>query len=174
MPWYDRPSGLAPLPHITLKREISRPLPAAAESRMRCSWTASACSGRSHVMLRPCRTPLLGYLSCPTGDLQDLLVYDPAAMAWTDLSASASGTPPSSRQSHGFTSAGGKLYVHGGLGDSGEYQDRGAVPGLHCSMSCGAALVAASQLAGSKRRAQPSQLALMIFKVGMYSAWGIG
>ena len=129
MPWYDRPSGLAPLPHITLKREISRPLPAAAESRMRCSWTASACSGRSHVMLRPCRTPLLGYLSCPTGDLQDLLVYDPAAMAWTDLSASASGTPPSSRQSHGFTSAGGGLYVHGGLGDTGECRGGGALPG---------------------------------------------
>ena len=48
-------------------------------------------------------------------------MYDPAAGAWTDLSAALSGTPPSSRGYHGFTSAGGKLYVHGGYGgDSGE------------------------------------------------------
>jgi hypothetical protein len=47
-------------------------------------------------------------------------VYDPAAGAWTDLSAALSGTPPSPRGNHGFTSAGGKLYVHGGWGDSGE------------------------------------------------------
>jgi hypothetical protein len=47
-------------------------------------------------------------------------VYDPAAGAWTDLSAALSGTPPSPRREHGFTSAGGKLYVYGGRGDSGE------------------------------------------------------
>jgi hypothetical protein len=47
-------------------------------------------------------------------------VYDPAARAWTDLSAALSGTPPSPRTYHGFTSAGGKLYMHGGYGDSGE------------------------------------------------------
>jgi hypothetical protein len=47
-------------------------------------------------------------------------VYDPAARAWTDLSAALSGTPPSRRGRHGFTSAGGKLYVHGGWDDSGE------------------------------------------------------
>ena len=35
-------------------------------------------------------------------------------MAWTNLSATASGAPPSPRDSHGFASAGGKLYVHGG------------------------------------------------------------
>jgi hypothetical protein len=50
----------------------------------------------------------------------DLHVYDPAGGAWTDLSAALSGTPPSPRSSHGFTSAGGKLYVHGGWGFSGE------------------------------------------------------
>ena len=48
------------------------------------------------------------------GGTQDLLVYDPTDMAWTDLSAAASGTPPSARFGHGFTSAGDKLYVHGG------------------------------------------------------------
>jgi hypothetical protein len=43
-------------------------------------------------------------------------------MAWTDLSAAASGTQaPSARWGHGFTSAGGKLYVHGGMND-GEQQ----------------------------------------------------
>ena len=35
-------------------------------------------------------------------------------MAWTDLSAAASGTPPPPRTGHGFTAAGGRLYVHGG------------------------------------------------------------
>ena len=49
-------------------------------------------------------------------------MYDPAAMAWTDLSAAMLGTPPSARQGHGFTSAGGKLYVHGGDSESGEYK----------------------------------------------------
>ena len=58
--------------------------------------------------------------SCCAVYLQDLHVYDPAAMAWTDLSAAASGTPPSARGFHGLASAGGKLYVHGGLCDSGE------------------------------------------------------
>ena len=59
--------------------------------------------------------------SCSAGTLlQDLHVYDPATMAWTDLSAAASGTPPSARMYHGFTSAGGKLYVHGGYDGSGE------------------------------------------------------
>jgi hypothetical protein len=51
--------------------------------------------------------------SCAGGP-KDLHVYDPAARAWTDLSAALSGTPPSPRSGHGFTSAGGKLYVHGG------------------------------------------------------------
>ena len=52
--------------------------------------------------------------------LQDLHVYDPAAMAWTDLSAASSGTPPSARSGGGFASAGGKLYVHGGFDPFGE------------------------------------------------------
>ena len=53
-------------------------------------------------------------------DLGDLHVYDPFVMAWTDLSYPASGTPPSPRYGHGFTAAGGKLYVHGGWNDSGD------------------------------------------------------
>ena len=51
--------------------------------------------------------------------LGDLLVYDPVAMAWTDLSAAASGTAPSPRCFHGFTAAQGRLYVHGGWDANG-------------------------------------------------------
>ena len=54
-------------------------------------------------------------------DLGDLHVYDPVAMAWTNLSAAASGTPPVPRYWHGFTTVGGRLYVHGGLGDDGDF-----------------------------------------------------
>ena len=46
--------------------------------------------------------------------MNDLHVYDPATKSWTDLSNPASGIPPSPRDSHGFASAAGKLYVHGG------------------------------------------------------------
>jgi hypothetical protein len=56
--------------------------------------------------------------SC-AGHLNDLHVYDPAAGAWSDLSAALRGIPPSPRGGHGFTSAGGKLYVHGGWDSSG-------------------------------------------------------
>ena len=55
--------------------------------------------------------------------LGDLHSFDPVAMAWTDLSASVNGTAPTARFRHGFTSAEGKLYVHGGQGawDGSEY-----------------------------------------------------
>ena len=69
------------------------------------------------------RLPNLG-TPAPTsraGDLGDLHVYDPVAMAWTNLSAAASGTPPVPRYWHGFTTVGGRLYVHGGLGDDGDF-----------------------------------------------------
>ena len=46
--------------------------------------------------------------------LGDLHSFDPVAVAWTDLSDAASGVPPTARNEHGFTSTGGKLYVHGG------------------------------------------------------------
>ncbi len=50
------------------------------------------------------------------GLLNDLHSLDPANMTWTKLSA-ARGSPPAARAGHGFTSAGGKLYVHGGYGN---------------------------------------------------------
>ena len=37
-------------------------------------------------------------------------------MNWTRLSAALDAPRPSARDSHGFTSAGGKLYLHGGYG----------------------------------------------------------
>ncbi len=55
-----------------------------------------------------------------SGYLADLHEYDPTTEAWTDLSVPLSGTAPSFRYFHGFASAGGKLYVHGGRGVSGE------------------------------------------------------
>ncbi len=51
-----------------------------------------------------------------SGFFNDLHVYDPANMTWTDLSAAVSGTPPSPRYGHGFAGAGGVLYSFGGLG----------------------------------------------------------
>jgi hypothetical protein len=53
------------------------------------------------------------------GYLGDLHVYNTVSMAWTDISA-ASGIVPSPRRYHGFAAAGGKLYVHGGVGPQGE------------------------------------------------------
>jgi hypothetical protein len=61
--------------------------------------------------------PLCSYLlfsppvSLSAGELNDLHSFDPATMTWTLLS-SVNGPPP--RAWHGFTSAGGKLYVYGG------------------------------------------------------------
>ena len=53
--------------------------------------------------------------------LQDLHVYDPAAASWMDLSAAVGGSPPPARFGHGFASAGGRLYVFGGLGPGGAF-----------------------------------------------------
>ena len=50
----------------------------------------------------------------------DLHVYDPGAAAWADLSSPASGGPPFARAYHGFASAEGRLYVHGGRDMFGE------------------------------------------------------
>ncbi len=41
-------------------------------------------------------------------------MYDPAAGAWQNIFSFLSGTPPSPRIYHGFTSVEGKIYVHGG------------------------------------------------------------
>ena len=46
---------------------------------------------------------------------QDFYVYDPATVCWTNVTVPASGTLPLARSEFGFASAGGKLYVHGGM-----------------------------------------------------------
>ncbi len=51
-----------------------------------------------------------------SGPINDFHVYSPASMTWFNLSSHALGTPPTARNGHGFTSAGGLLYVHGGVG----------------------------------------------------------
>ena len=48
--------------------------------------------------------------------LDDLYSFDLENLIWTLLTATPAGsTPPNARTSHGFTSAGGVLYVHGGI-----------------------------------------------------------
>jgi hypothetical protein len=47
-------------------------------------------------------------------NLDDLHVFDISKGVWTNLSETATGTPPSPRSYHGLTSTGGKLYVFGG------------------------------------------------------------
>ncbi len=50
--------------------------------------------------------------------LDDLHSFDPATRTWTLLSAANDTRRPSSRAFHGFTSAGGLLYVHGGYSNN--------------------------------------------------------
>ncbi len=69
--------------------------------------------GRDRASIYVCRHAIAPYAQpYPLGDLH---VYDPITMTWEDLSAAASGTPPSARCEHGFAAAGRKLYVHGGV-----------------------------------------------------------
>ena len=51
--------------------------------------------------------------------LGDLHSFDPITMTWHELSTGVSGLPPAARFEHGFASAAGKLYVHGGITDLG-------------------------------------------------------
>jgi hypothetical protein len=50
------------------------------------------------------------------GLLGDLLVLDPVALVWTNLSGLASGPAPARRCGHGFAAMDGKLYAFGGQG----------------------------------------------------------
>ncbi len=55
-----------------------------------------------------------GWLDDNIRYLDDLHAFDPATMTWNLLSVADDAGRPSARSSHGFTSAGGLLYVHGG------------------------------------------------------------
>jgi hypothetical protein len=69
----------------------------------------------------------------PAGYLDDLHLFDPTTMTWTLLpAAEESGTRPCARSGHGFASAGGKLYVHGGVGNTGAGEEE---PECLCSCS---------------------------------------
>jgi hypothetical protein len=58
--------------------------------------------------------------------LSDLYSFDLDTMAWSPLvMTDSTGIWPSSRAGHGFTSAGGKLYVHGGHGISNDVDGPG-------------------------------------------------
>ncbi len=56
---------------------------------------------------------------CVVGLLNDLHMYDLRKFMWIDLSGNVSGSTPSPRQSHGFTSCNDKLYVFGGWDGEG-------------------------------------------------------
>ena len=56
--------------------------------------------------------------------LGDLHAFDPATMTWTSLSDADDARRPLPRDWHGFTSAGGRLYVHGGWDGYGGWEER--------------------------------------------------
>ncbi len=75
----------------------------------------------------PCHpAPSAGYLIFDT-----LFQFDPATMTWTLLSNTDDYGRPSSIYGHGFTSAEGRLYVHGGMG----YKPRSNKLGARCTPS---------------------------------------
>ncbi len=61
------------------------------------------------------------------GALDDLYSFDPGSRIWT-LLAATSGQRPTPRFFHGFTSAGGALYVHGGRSTGLSYTHAPKVP----------------------------------------------
>ncbi len=84
------------------------------------------CMGESVLKVRASRVCCcikisLSAVIAITGPLDDLLMFNPKTSKWTNITAVGSGqTSPSPRSYHGFTSAGGKLYVHGGSGRNGK------------------------------------------------------
>ncbi len=71
------------------------------------------------LSLSPPTPPCSSLHSLSADKLGDIWEFDPATMAWTLLSATANSVRPSARHYHGFTSAEGKLFVHGGSGSNG-------------------------------------------------------
>ncbi len=71
--------------------------------------------------------PLADYLKDLADEYyDDLHLFDPATKTWTLLSTKVDVDRPSARIGHGFTSAGGLLYVHGGWLVSGQIAGYGA------------------------------------------------
>jgi hypothetical protein len=73
------------------------------------------------ITLRQHHITCFGLIDVFAGFHDDLFELDLTSMAWKNLSSAVSGTPPSPRSGHGFTSINGKLYVFGGqTGSEGE------------------------------------------------------
>ena len=53
------------------------------------------------------------------GLLNDMHRFNPIEMGWTNLSTPSAGQTPPPRFGHGFSYAGGRLYVHAGAGATG-------------------------------------------------------
>jgi hypothetical protein len=56
-----------------------------------------------------------------SGLLNDLFVFDPLSLSWTDLSSTTDGNPPTPRLLHGFEVFGEEFYAHGGLDQTGGF-----------------------------------------------------
>ena len=72
-------------------------------------------------MASPCQ-PFTGpmQLTWLTDFFNDLHMFDPVDMTWTDLSAKVSGTTPAPRYGHCFAAAGGVLLAYGGHDQNGQ------------------------------------------------------
>jgi hypothetical protein len=115
--------------HLTFNQHTIRAVRRLSNS----AYTAQSRPAKTLCVASPCVSHMIHQLpnamtnlplrarSCAGNYFNDLHVYDPVAGAWTDLSAAISGSPPSTRWGHGFTSAGGKLYVFGGSDDQGDW-----------------------------------------------------
>ncbi len=94
----------------TLSATLGAP---SADARI-CTWSSghvasTSVTPRSQPFLHPHHL-----LSAVQVYYDDLHSFDPATMTWTLLSAANDTRRPSARSGHGFTSAGGLLYVHAG------------------------------------------------------------
>jgi hypothetical protein len=58
-------------------------------------------------------------MSLTGGYLNDLYVYDPISLTWTDLVLPTTSAYPASRLWMGFAAVGEMLYVHGGYSANG-------------------------------------------------------
>jgi hypothetical protein len=89
------------------------------EKLLRLPWCACK-HAHAHALTRThARTHALPPATPSAGYLDDLYSFDPVTMTWTLLSTAKTNRPPA-RYCHGFTSAGGRLYLHGGYNGSGD------------------------------------------------------
>ena len=102
------PSGRLLSSAVVIPVLTVRPCRAAAHS----SESLSSCRPNNPCIRSPPPSQYAGYDD-------DLFSFNIDTKVWTSLSYAKDSTWPSGRSSHGFTSAGGKLYVHGGYNTEG-------------------------------------------------------